>query len=122
MPRFLLLPVVSALIGLTTPLMALASPHGSGAKASAAKVTPAMLAQGKTIYEKNCAACHRTGAAGAPIFGDKAAWKKHIAGGMEHMVGHAIHGEGVMPARGGNPALSDAEVRAAVAYIVENSR
>ena len=110
----------AVLIVMSSPA-ATASSHGGGGKAKGGEVTPAMLAQGKAVYEKTCAACHATGAAGAPKFGDKAAWKEHVAHGLEHMAEIAIRGEGAMPPRGGNPKLSDAEVRAAVAYIMESS-
>lgn len=109
-----------SVLAMTSPLGALASSHGANKKDG--EVTPAMLAQGKAVYEKSCAACHTTGAAGAPKLGDKAAWKKHVAAGLPHMTEMAIRGEGAMPPRGGNPKLSDAEVRAAVAYLMENSR
>ena len=114
--------VVLAVLSLTAPLAALASSHGGGGKAKAVEVTPAMLTEGKAVYEKNCAVCHGSGVAGAPKFGDKAAWKEHLAHGLEHMAEATIRGKGAMPPRGGNPKLSDAEVRAAVAYIMENSR
>lgn len=114
--------VVFAILSVTFPLAAISSSAHGGGKAQGYKVTPAMLTQGKAVYEKNCAACHGTGVAGAPKFGDKAAWKKHIAAGLGHMAEVAIRGEGAMPPRGGNPKLSDAEIRAAVAYIAENSR
>ena len=84
MHKFPVLLVVLAVL-LISPLAATASSHGGGGKAKGAEVTPAMLDQGKAVYEKNCAACHATGVAGAPKFGDKAAWKKHIAAGLEHM-------------------------------------
>jgi cytochrome c5 len=122
MYKIYVLLVVMAVLSLTAPHAALASSHGGGGKAKGGEVTPAMLAQGKTVYEKTCGVCHATGVAGAPKFGDKSAWKEHIAHGLEHMAEIAIRGDGAMPPRGGNPKLSDAEVRAAVAYIMENSR
>ena len=120
MHKITVLFVVLAVLSLAVPLNTLASSHGGDKKAG--EVTPAMLAQGKTVYEKSCAACHATGTAGAPKLGDKAAWKKHVAAGLDHMTKVAIKGEGAMPARGGNPKLSDTEVRAAVAYLMESSR
>ena len=114
--------VVLAVLSLSAPQAPLAASHGGGGKVKTVEVTPAMLAQGKAVYEKNCGTCHASGIAGAPKLGDKPAWKKHIAHGLEHMAEIAIRGEGAMPPRGGNPKLSDAEVRAAVAYIMENSR
>lgn len=77
---------------------------------------------GKAVFQKTCFACHGMGVAGAPKAGDKAAWKSHIDKGMPTLYKHAIHGftgkAGVMPAKGGNPALSDAEVEAGVNYMV----
>jgi cytochrome c5 len=80
------------------------------------------LATGKMVYEKTCAACHATGLVGAPKIGDKEAWSAHIHHGVDHMVESAIKGKGAMPAKGGNASLSDDEVKAAVGYIVEQSR
>ncbi|MDT8403186.1 c-type cytochrome [Sulfuriflexus sp.] len=81
---------------------------------------------GKDVYASACFACHGTGAAGAPKLGDKAAWSDRIAKGMDVLVGHAINGftgdKGVMPAKGGNPALSDDAVKSAVEYIVEEGK
>ena len=114
--------VVLAGLCLATPLAALASSQGDAAKSKGGEVTPAMLTQGKAIYEKSCGVCHGAGVAGAPKFGDKAAWKKFIAEGLHELTEDAIRGKGAMPPRGGNPKLSDAEVRAAVAYMMENSR
>lgn len=114
--------VVLAGLCLATPLTALASSHGDAAKGKGGEVTPAMLTQGKAIYEKSCGVCHATGVTGAPKLGDKAVWKKFIAEGLHELTEDAIRGKGAMPPRGGNPKLSDAEVRAAVAYMMENSR
>jgi cytochrome c5 len=80
------------------------------------------MEMGKAVYEKTCAACHATGVAGAPKVGDKAAWAEHLAEGTEHLVQVAIKGEGAMPPKGGNPSLSEEEVRAAVHYMLELSR
>jgi len=82
----------------------------------------AAMQMGKSVYEKNCVACHATGVAGAPKVGDKAAWAEHIAEGTEHLVQAAIKGEGAMPPKGGNPALREEEVRAAVNYMIQMSR
>ena len=81
---------------------------------------------GKQVYDSGCMACHGAGIAGAPRLGDAGAWTDRIASGMETMVAHAINGyqgsDGMMPAKGGNPALSDDEVRAAVEYMVASSQ
>jgi cytochrome c5 len=80
------------------------------------------LATGKVVYEQTCADCHTTGIAGAPKMGDKELWSAHIHHGLDHMVESVINGKGAMPAKGGNANLSDEEVKAAVSYIVEQSR
>lgn len=83
-------------------------------------------ADGEQVYRKACAACHEQGIAGAPKVGDRKAWEPRIAQGMETLVNHAVHGftgsQGMMPAKGGNPTLADAEVGAAVRYMVKKSR
>jgi cytochrome c5 len=79
-------------------------------------------AAGKDVYEATCAACHATGAAGAPKLGDKAAWAPRIATGAGALHASALKGKGVMPAKGGNAALSDADVTAAVDYMMGQSK
>lgn len=76
---------------------------------------------GKAIYDSTCIACHSTGAAGAPKLGDTAAWAPRIKTGVAALFASATKGKGVMPARGGNPKLTDAEVQAAVNYIISQS-
>jgi cytochrome c5 len=83
-------------------------------------------ADGKAAYAQTCGVCHGAGVAGAPKFGDKAAWASRIAQGSAALHDHAIKGyqgkAGVMPPKGGNAALGDADVKAAVDYIVSQSR
>ena len=74
---------------------------------------------GEEVYNTVCFACHKEGVADAPKLGDKAAWEPRIATGMDALYEATIKGKGVMPAKGGNPALSDDEVKAAVDYMVE---
>ncbi|MDZ7851542.1 MAG: c-type cytochrome [Halomonas sp.] len=74
---------------------------------------------GEGIYNNVCMACHETGAAGAPVRGDEAAWSERTGKGFETLLSHSINGFNAMPAKGGNPNLSDAEMRAATAYLVE---
>jgi len=74
---------------------------------------------GEGIYNSICMACHETGAAGAPIRGDEAAWAQRIEQGFATLLEHSINGIGAMPARGGNPNLSDEEMEAVTAYMVE---
>jgi cytochrome c5 len=80
------------------------------------------LEKGKAIYSTACFACHMTGAAGAPKLDDKAAWAPRIAQGMETLVASSLNGKGAMPPKGGRADLSDADIRAAVAYMVQEAR
>ena len=82
---------------------------------------PKVEKTGKEIVETVCAACHASGALGAPKIGDKGAWAKHIGGGLEHLTQNAIKGIRQMPARGGNPDLSDIEVARAIVYMANQS-
>ena len=79
---------------------------------------------GEDVYKKTCAACHDQGVAGAPKLGDKAAWEPHIKLGMDTLYTVGIKGKAGtgMVAKGGNPSLSDAEVKAAVDYMVAKAR
>ena len=77
---------------------------------------------GKTIFESLCRTCHEAGIAGAPKVGDATAWKPRIGQGSAVLAAHAIQGfqgkTGVMPAKGGNPALTDEQVKAAVQWMI----
>lgn len=73
------------------------------------------------LYGTACAACHDSGAAGAPKVGDKAAWAPRLALGIDGLTASAIKGKGIMPARGGSQA-SDAEIKEVVTYMVNNSK
>ena len=95
----------------TTPPAAAAAPAAAGG-----------AADGKGVYEKTCAVCHATGLAGAPKFGDKAAWAPRIATGINTLHNSALHGKNAMPPKGGNMALSDADVMAAVDYMVSAAK
>ncbi len=74
---------------------------------------------GEQIYRNNCAACHDTGAMQAPLTSDADTWNDRLGQDRETLVRHAIEGIGQMPARGGNPNLSDEEVEASVDYMLE---
>lgn len=74
---------------------------------------------GEAIYNRACMACHMTGAAGAPIRGDAAAWEPRLEQGVETLYEHSINGFNAMPARGGFTSLSDEEVEAAVDFMLE---
>ncbi len=76
----------------------------------------------KAIYTASCAACHTTGAAGAPKLGDNAAWGPRIKTGDESLYNSALKGKNAMPPKGGNASLSDADVKAVVDYMVSQSK
>ena len=82
------------------------------------------LAHGQQIYRQACAFCHDKGkgVAGAPKAGDTAAWSPRLAQGMDALYAAALRGKGAMPAKGGNPALASNDIRAAVDYLVAQSR
>jgi len=101
------------------------APATAAALAPAAAATPAVAvaaaapaADGKKVYDSSCVACHGAGVAGAPKFGDKAAWAPRIKTGMDALYAASIKGKGVMPPKGGNTALSDADIKAAVDFMV----
>ena len=77
---------------------------------------------GEEVFNGACVACHGAGIAGAPKMGDKALWAPRIAQGINVLYEHAIKGFKTMPAKGGQVALSDDEVKAAVDYQVAKSK
>jgi len=77
---------------------------------------------GKGTYDSVCNVCHGAGAAGAPKFADKAAWAPRMKQGVAALHASAIKGKGAMPPKGGNPSLSDADVSAAVDYMVSAAK
>jgi cytochrome c5 len=99
------------------PAAAPASPPAAGAAPRAAE--PASTAtSGDAVYQQACAMCHATGLAGAPKTGDASGWKPRLAKGKDTLYEHALKGFNTMPAKGGNASLSDAQVKAAVDYLV----
>ena len=96
------------------PVAIPAAPAGKGAPAAAGGDS----AKGKSIFDGTCTACHSTGAAGAPKIGDKAAWAPRLKDGMPAVYAFAMKGKGAMPPKGGNASLSEADVKAAVDYMV----
>lgn len=78
---------------------------------------PKQLQTAEAVYTAVCAACHATGAAGAPKLGDASAWSARIAQGYDTLLKHAIQGLRGMPAKGGVPDLDDVEVARAMVYM-----
>ena len=88
---------------------------------AAAPAAPAAV-DGKAIYTTACFACHGTGAAGAPKLGDKAAWGPRIATGKDALMHSALNGKGAMPPKGGQMQLGEAEISAAIDYMVNAAK
>ncbi len=93
----------------------------AAAASEASEQVAAEKRSGEQIYRQTCAACHDSGAAGAPKIGDVKAWAPRIKEGKRMQVRMAIKGIRGMPPRGGNPALSDEEVERAVVYLLNQS-
>ncbi len=89
---------------------------------AAASMSGSAFADGQAVYKSLCFSCHDTGAANAPKLGDKAAWGPRIAAGKDALYGSALNGKGAMPAKGGNSALSDADVKSAVDFMVSQAQ
>lgn len=83
-------------------------------------IQPVWSAQsGKDVYAKTCSVCHAAGLAGAPRYGNAADWGPRAARGVSQLYQNALKGTPKgMPSKGGNLALPDAEVKAAVDYML----
>ncbi|MBI5256675.1 MAG: cytochrome c5 family protein [Burkholderiales bacterium] len=109
-----------------------AGSEGMGAEAVARRIQPvgsieikdandaSALKTGEQVFQAQCAACHNTGAAGAPKFGDEAAWAPRIKTGYEAMLGSALKGKGNMGAQGGGD-FSELEIGRAVVYMANKA-
>ena len=89
------------------------------ANTASASDEPAEPRSGEQVYGTFCIACHGTGAAGAPIKGDAAAWGPRIAQGEETLIKHALSGFNAMPAKGTCSNCSDDEIIATVKFLTE---
>ena len=104
-----------------------AAPKGAAKPAPSQQATAAPTAKpgaadGKAVYDKICFVCHAQSVAGAPKPGDKAAWAPRIQQGMDTLVQSVTKGKGAMPPKAGNPALSEQEIRAAIDFMVSQSK
>jgi cytochrome c5 len=106
-----------AAAAIDAPVVAMAIPT-----AVAPGTVVAKPAGGKGVYEAGCNACHAAGIAGAPKAGDKGVWAPRLAKGAATLYDHAIKGVGAMPAKGGNAGLADADVKAAVDYMMSMAK
>jgi cytochrome c5 len=121
-------PVGSVVIGEVPALAAGAEPAGATPAVKSANggtvktVAAGGPGAGKKLYDTVCMACHAAGIAGAPKTGDKAAWKPRIATGKDALYNSALHGKNAMPAKGGLASAPDADVKAAVDYLVSQAK
>lgn len=74
--------------------------------------------EGELLVKKNCKVCHAQGLNGAPIIGNKKMWAPRLAQDEATLIQHATEGYGLMPAKGGNVDLTDAEIALAVKYLI----
>ena len=88
------------------------------APAAAGATTAADEGPGVAVYNKNCAACHAAGVAGAPKLGDKAAWEPRVAQGVDALLSTAVNGKGAMPPRGTCMDCSDDDLRVVIDYML----
>lgn len=78
-----------------------------------------VAADGKAVYDKACAVCHK---AVPPKLGDKKAWEPLAKQGTDALVATVVKGKGDMPPNGGSPSLSQADIKAAVEYMLSRVR
>lgn len=113
---------VGAVYAGSTGAAAQAAAKAAAAAAAAAQVAYGGTLDGAVIFNNLCTACHTSGAGGAPMM-NSAAWAPRIAQGKDVLYQHAIQGftgnSGVMPAKGGNPALTDEQVKVTVDWMLE---
>ncbi len=106
-----------------TGAAAIAVAAAAAAEAAKGQVAYDGTLDGSVIYGALCGACHNSGAGGAPLM-QTAVWKDRMAQGTETLIKHAIEGyqgsAGLMPARGGNPSLTDEQVAASVNWMLDN--
>ena len=114
---------VGAVYAGDTGKAALLAAQDAAKKTAESQVAYGGTTDGKTIFGNLCQTCHTNAATGAPLITDKGAWAPRVAQGLETLVGHAVNGyqgkDGkLMPAKGGNPSLTDAQVKATVEWMV----
>ncbi len=81
----------------------------------------AALAEGEAIVKKNCFVCHGQGINGAPIIGNSKMWAPRLEKGKEALVQSAMNGFGLMPPKGGNTELEEADIQLAVGYMMSQA-
>ncbi|WP_066157590.1 c-type cytochrome [Hydrogenophaga pseudoflava] len=94
-----------------------AAPAAAPVAAAPAAAAVPVAGAGEALYKQACSVCHAAGVAGAPKFGDKAAWSARVGLGLDGLTTSAIKGKNAMPPKGGSTA-SDADIKAAVEYML----
>lgn len=111
------------------PVAKVAVAGASAPQATKAAATPAPVATqvasakqpGEDTFNAACAACHTAGVLGAPKLGSKQDWEPRFAQGLDTLVNHAVNGIRSMPAKGGNPALTEQDIKNTVTYMLQKS-
>ncbi len=113
---------VGAVYAGDTGAAAILAAQQAAQKSAASQVAYGGTTDGKEIFGQLCQACHGSGAGGAPMLTDKAHWGPRVALGLDTLIKHATEGytgtAGFMPPRGGNPSLSDEQVKATVEWML----
>lgn len=125
--RFRLLPGILVAVALAQVVLADAE-EGAASPAALNPAPEAVAAplSGRQVYNEVCVACHTPpGFGGAPALGDSDAWAARLDSGVDTLIEHALNGysgsTGIMPKKGGRNDLSDAEIVAAVEFMVEQA-
>ncbi|KRG40448.1 cytochrome C [Stenotrophomonas panacihumi] len=108
----------------STGAAAQAAAHAAAMAKAASQVAYGGTTDGKVIFDNLCTACHTNGVGNAPTL-DHSHWDKRIAQGKDTLYKHAIEGftgpdGGIMPPKGGNPSLTEEQVKATVDWMVGN--
>lgn len=85
-------------------------------------IKPLTLADGKKVYNTYCSACHSGAFPNAPVLENKQAWGPRINQGIDVLLTHALKGYKNMPPKGSCRSCSDAAIKAAVVYMVQESK
>lgn len=103
------------------PAAPAATASAEPAAAAAAEVVAAAASDFdvEAAYNMSCMACHASGAAGAPMLGDEAAWNERLEKGMDAVMANVMNGVNAMPARGLCASCSDEDLHAIVEYMIE---
>jgi cytochrome c5 len=106
-------------VALGEPDEVTAAPSAGAPTATGAQVAAAAPEDvGQKVYRASCTVCHGAGIAGAPKTGDKTAWQPRVAQGKDAMYNSAIKGKNAMPPKGGALGTPDADIKAAVDYML----